>query len=125
MATATSRRKPAPRKALDERRALAEELVEIHRRLKDDFARMADLEASLKQIATDEGQTFKEQFGRDYVTASGAVAAEFKGEVPVIQTEAWQALTPRRREALVTSGIIAIERQWGRASSGRVTVKVF
>jgi hypothetical protein len=125
MATATSRRAPAPRKALVERRALADELVGIHRRLKDDFARMADIEASLKQIATDEGASFLEQFGRDYVSASGAVAAEFKGEVPVIQTEAWQALTARKREAMITSGVIAIEKQWGRASSGRVTVKVF
>jgi hypothetical protein len=51
--------------------------------------------------------------------------AEFKGNVPVIVTEAWQALKPPEQKAHVKSGLITIEPQWGRASGGRVTVKVF
>jgi len=48
---------------------------------------MAELENTLKDIATDAGESFKEFFGRDYVSASGKIAAEFKGDIPVIQTE--------------------------------------
>jgi hypothetical protein len=51
--------------------------------------------------------------------------AEFKGNVPVLQTEAWQALKPAKHEKLIESGLISIKPQWGRASGGRVSVKVF
>jgi len=125
MATATSRRAPADKKALAARDVLCEELVGIHRRLKDDFARMAEIETALKVAATDAGESFKVFFGKDWVSASGAVAAEFKGDLPVIQTEAWRGLKPAERKQLEKSGLIKIEPQWGRASSGRVTVKVF
>jgi hypothetical protein len=40
-------------------------------------------------------------------------------------TEAWQALKPAEQRAHVKSGLIRIEPQWGRASSGRVTVKMY
>jgi len=61
----------------------------------------------------------------DYVQVSPPVAAEFKGNVPVTQTEVWQGLKPSRQEQLIKSGLIKIEPQWGRASGGRVSVKVF
>ena len=43
----------------------------------------------------------------------------------MIVTEAWQALKPTEQKAQVKGGLIRIEPQWGRASGGRVTVKVF
>jgi len=87
---------------------------------------MAAIEARLKVIATDAGEPFKETFPNgDYVSASGAVAAEFKGRVPVVQTEAWLALSPAEQKARMKGGVIKIEEQWGRASSGRVSVKIF
>lgn len=123
MTTATSR-KAAPKKAaLAKRRTTAEELLEIHRRLKDDFTEMEGLEAALKTIATEAGESFKEQFGADYVSAAPAHGAEFKGDVPIVQSEAWLALSPAKRLALVKSGLIKITPQWGKASGGRVTVK--
>jgi hypothetical protein len=126
MATATSRRAQPPAKALKERRALCEERLKIDCRLAADYARMAEIEATLKKLATDTGASFKEEFpGIGYVSASGAVAAEFKGNVPVIQTEAYLALQPAERKKLEKRGIVRIDPQWGKASNGRVTVKVY
>jgi hypothetical protein len=122
----TSRRaKPEP-KILAERRELAEERLKIARKRKPDDAKVAKLDARLKQIATWTGASFKEVFGKDSVSVSGAVDSESKGEQPVLQTEAWLALTELERRRLNKSypGLIKVEQQWGRASGGRVTVKV-
>ena len=125
MATATSR-KAAPSAAVSKkRRALAEERLTIERSLTQPYARMAQIDAELKAIATEAGESFKEDFGAlGYVSASGAVAAEFKGDVPVVQTENWLGLKAAERKALEKSGLIKVEKQWGKASNGRVTVKV-
>jgi hypothetical protein len=37
----------------------------------------------------------------------------------------WQGLKPAKHEQLIKSGLVKIEPQWGRASGGRVSVKVF
>lgn len=126
MVTVTSRRAPAKGKEAATRRDHAEELLAINRRLSADFSRIDILEAELKRLATEAGQSFTESFPKlgDVKVAPGH-AAEFKGDVPVIQTEAWQSLTPAKREQLQKSGLIKIEPQWGKSSSGRVTVKLF
>lgn len=124
--TATSRRAPPDAKVLKERRALCEERVTIKRQVAPLEARSEAIEARLKVMATDAGESFKEIFGDgSFVSASGATAAEFKGNVPVIQTEAYLALKAAERKDLEKRGIVKIEPQWGRASSGRVTVKDF
>lgn len=125
MATATSRRaKPSPA-ALKKRRDLAQRRLKLEIDLSPAYAKIAELDAELKTLATDQGESFKEDFGAaGYVSASGAVAAEFKGDVPTVQTEAWQKLKPAERTKLVKSGLIVVEPQWGRASNGKVTVKV-
>jgi hypothetical protein len=126
MATATSRRAPPPAKTLAQRRELCAERLNIESRLTNDYARMAEIDATLKKLATDAEASFKEEFpGLGYVSAAGAVAAEFKGDVPVIQTEAWQALSPAERKARMKGGVIKMEPQWSKASNGRVTVKVY
>ena len=125
MATATSRRaKPSPA-VLKQRRKIAEDRLKIEIKLGDDYAEIARLDADLKRVATELGEAFKEDFGAlGYVSASGAVAAESKGEQPVLQTEAWQALKEIDRRRLIKSGLIKVEPQFGRPSNGRVTVKV-
>lgn len=125
MPTVTSRRAGPSPKVLKERRALCEELVEIERRTAPEVARTEAIMARLKVMATEDA-SFKEVFADgSYVTASGAVAAEFKGDAPVIVTEAWQALSPASRHRFIDRGLIKIEPQWGRATSGRVQVKIF
>lgn len=125
MATATSRRAPVDDKMRKHRHKIAEQRLAIEHRLADDYAEIARLDAELKTIATDAGEPFKEDFGKlGYVSASGRVEAEFKGDVPVVITEAWQALKPAERKRLEKDGLIKIEPQWGKASNGRVTVKM-
>lgn len=125
MATATSRKAKPDKKILATRLALADELLGIHRKLAPQFARMDEIEVLLKAIARDTAESFKEEFaGKGHVAVAGPVAAEFKGNVPVIQTEAWLALKPAEKKDLEKRGVVAIEPQYGRASNGRVTVKV-
>lgn len=123
-ATATSRRaKPAPQ-VLVKRRELAEERVRIERKLTPHYDRIETIGTELKAIATKFGE-FKEEFAElGSVTVAGALEAEFKGNVPQIQTEAWLALKELDRKRLIKSGVVKIEKQWGKASHGRVTVKV-
>jgi hypothetical protein len=125
MATVTSRRaKPSPA-VLAERRKIAERRLELEIKLAAPYVIIAALDAQLKQFATDAAEPFKEDFGgKGYVSASGAVAAESKGEQPVLQTEAWLALKEIERRRLIKSGLIKLEQQFGKASNGRVTVKV-
>lgn len=123
-ATRTSRRAGPSPKQLAARRAVARQRLDLEIALKGPYAEMARLDADLKKFATDGGESFKEDFGADgYVQASGAVAAEFKGEVPEIQTEAWQELPKAERARLIKSGLIKMVEQYGRATNGKVTVK--
>jgi hypothetical protein len=126
MVTATSRRAPAADALIEERDALCAELIALEHEGQPRVTRAAAIEARLKQIAGERGESFKVvQPNGDYVQVSPPVQAEFKGNVPVIVTEAWQALKPAEQKAQVKSGLIRIEPQWGRASGGRVTVKAF
>jgi len=124
-ATATSRRAAPKPVVLAERRKIAQQRLEREIKLAPAYKTMADLDAKLKQFATDADEPFKEDFGgKGYVGASGAVAAEFKGDVPVIVTEAYLALKAAERKDLEKRGIVKVTPQHGKASNGRVTVKV-
>jgi hypothetical protein len=126
MPTPTSRRAPATDTLIEERDALCAELIALEREGLPRVTRAAAIEARLKQIADKRGESFKVTLSTgDYVQVSPPVAAEFKGNVPVIVTEAWQALKPADQKTHMKSGLIKIEPQWGRASDGRVTIKVF
>jgi hypothetical protein len=126
MATPTSRRAAPADKLIEERDGLCTELIALEREGQPRVTRVAAIEARLKAIADECGESFRVRLSNgDYVQVSPPVAAEFKGNVPVIQTEAWQGLKPAEQKAHVKSGLVKIEGQWGRASSGRVTVKVF
>src|SRR5271169_2698290 len=123
MATPTSRRAPAADALLEERDSLCAELITLEREGLPRVTRAAAIEARLKQIAD---KSFKVTLPNgDYVQVSPPCAAEFKGNTPVLQTEAWQALKPAKHEQLIKSGLVKIEPQWGRASGGRVSIKVF
>lgn len=123
--TATSRRAPAKPKVAARRRELCDERLKLEAKLAGDYKRMAELDTELKNIATDAGEPFKEEFAIGYVAVAGKVAAELKGNVPVIQSEIFLALPAAERKKLEKSGLVKIEPQWGKASHGRVTVKVF
>lgn len=120
----TSRRAaPAP-KELKRRRDVADKRLALEIKLAPQYAEVAKLDTELKKIAANAGESFKEDFGeRGYVSAAPPHAAEFKGDVPVVVTEKWNALSAVERKRLVKTGLVMIEKQWGKASNGRVTVK--
>jgi hypothetical protein len=73
--------------------------------------------AIIPQISDERAESFKVTLSnRDYVQVSPPTQAEFKDNVLVIITEAWQARSRPSR-------LIKIEPQRGSASSGRVTIK--
>ena len=125
MTTVTSRRAPPDRKTLAERARLCGELVGIKHEHRAIFDRVDAIGDSLKQIATEAGDSFREVVdGKGTVSVSPGHDAEFKGDVPQIQTEAWQQLKPAERKALVKSGLVKVEPQWGKKSYGSVRVKL-
>ena len=112
MATPTSRRAPAADALLEERDALCAELITLEREGLPRVTRAAAIEARLKQIADERDESFKVTLPNgDYVQVSPPCAAEFKGNVPVLQTEVWQALKPAKHEQLIKSGLVKIEPQ--------------
>ena len=128
MATPTSRRAAPADKLLEERDTLCAALITLEREGLPRVTRVAAIEARLKQIAGERGESFKVTLSSgDYVQVAPPIGAEFKGDVPVIQTEAWLALNPKdqKRHQKEWPGLIKMEAHWGRASGGRVTVKVF
>jgi hypothetical protein len=126
MPTPTSRRAPAADALIEERDALCAELIALEREGAPRVTRAAAIEARLKQIADQRGESFKVTLSNgDFVQVSPPVAAEFQGNIPLLQTEVWQGLKPAKHDQLIKLGLIKIEPQWGRASSGRVSVKVF
>lgn len=125
MTTATSRRAKPDAKALAARAKLCRERVDLERKLKPDNDRIEAIDAELKKLATDLGHTFDELFpGNGTINVAPAHEAEFKGNVPQIQTEAWLALKQAERKAHEKTGLVKIVGQWGKKSGGRVTVKL-
>ena len=98
MATVTSRRAEPSPKIVAEYFALCAERVDIKIARAGDDAREEQIDARLKQIATDLGDSFTVAIpDKGEVKFSGAVAAECKGEQPILQTEFWLAIVRRRR----------------------------
>jgi hypothetical protein len=125
LATAVSRRKPPSAAVLDQRRRLCQQLLDLNIKHKDLFAEISKREAELKELATKVGESFKEDFGaKGYVSASGKVEAEFKGNVPVIDAEIWNNVSKTERARLEKSGLIIVTPSYSKVSNGRVTVKV-
>jgi hypothetical protein len=123
-ATATNRRAKPDAKVLARRKELCEQRLDIERRLKPDYERIEVIDAELKKIATDAGESFAENvFGKGDVSVSPGHDAEFKGKVPQVQIETWDGLKKSDQNALTKSGVIKIVDSWGKRSSGRVTVK--
>ena len=124
MTTATSRKADPDAKIIKRRRELCESRLDIERKLQPDYDRIEVIDAELKQIAGDLGDSFNETIaGKGDVSVSPAYGREFKGDVPVVQTEAWLALKKSERNDLVKRGIIKVQPQWGKAFGGRVSVK--
>jgi hypothetical protein len=123
MPTATSRRaKPTPA-ALAHRAALCKELLDLERSSTAADARRKAIEKELKSIATTAGESFRETIAKlGSVTVAPGKDAEYKGEVPQIQTEAWLALKASERKTFEKSGLVKMVSEWGSKFYGKVTI---
>jgi hypothetical protein len=105
-----------------DRRALAEELVGIHKKNASAFARIT----GLKGVAKDIGASFKEDFaGLGVVKVSCAKEKTFKGNVPEIVPEAFNALPRKEQDQLVKKGLVKIGPAYTGAYYGAVEVELF
>lgn len=124
MPTVTSRRAAPDAKVLKRRRELCELRLDLDRKLQADNDRIEVVAAELKQIANDADESFSETIaGKGTVDVAPGYAAEFKGNLPQVQTEAWLLLKKSEQNRLIKCGLIKIEPTWGKKSNGRVTVK--
>jgi len=115
-----------PAKLPNDRRALAEELLGLHRKHGDVFARMEDLKRALRESATAAGENFKEEFaGEGVVKVAGRKDGKFKGIVPTIDQRAFIALSEAKRNKLIESGVITMVNEFTQPFYGSVTVEVF
>lgn len=115
-----------PSKSHNERRALADELLGLHRKHGEVFARIEDLKRALREIATEDGENFKEEFAeKGVVKVAGAKDGKFKGILPEIDAEAFLALSEKRRATLIEQGIVKMANVYGAKYYGSVTVEVF
>lgn len=110
----------------NDRRAVAEELVDIHVEHRAVFSRIESLKEQLKQFATDLGTSFREVFpGKGRVSASGNKPGEFIGDVPELVIDEWKSLTDAKRQKLLEQGLVKITPTTSRPGYGRVTVDTF
>lgn len=89
------------------------------------FDRIDAINTELKAIASDLGEGFRETIvGTGYVSVSPPSPAKFKGDFPIVEVEAFQALKPAKRQKLLDDGIIKIDSTWSKPYYGQVTVKL-
>ncbi len=108
----------------DDRREIAKRLVMLHVKHAAVFAEIDDLKERLRVIAEKGGEGFKEEFPKGFVQVSGGSEAKFKGVLPVLDPDAFLDLPETRREELIAGKVIAMERQYTKASRPSVTVKL-
>jgi hypothetical protein len=121
--------KPAPmseKRIAAKRLELCTELVGIHKKHETVFARIDEIKAELKTMATDAGANFKETIpGKGTVYVAGEKEGSFKGDFPILQVDAWKGLKSAQQDKLLESGVVKIEAQYGGKYYGAVTVKLF
>lgn len=108
------------------RRKLAEELVGLHHKHAEAFARIDELKAKLKAMATETGENFREVIDdRGVVKVSAGHDGKFKGAFPTVDERKYFDLPEDERQALAKRGIIEVKPAYGQAYYGAVTVDLF
>lgn len=115
-----------PPAAQARRRDLAIELVALFAKHAKDLARIDELKAELKAIATDAGANFQEVIlGKGTVKVAGKKDKKLLGEKPEVDAERFVALSTAERKALLKGGIVKMVENWSGAYYGAVTVDLF
>ena len=90
------------------------------------FGRIDDLKTRLKAVATGLKANFKETFaGLGEVSVSASREKTFKGNLPIVVPEVWNALPKKERDTLEKKGIVKMEPSYTGAFYGKVEVKLF
>ena len=107
------------------RRAIAEELLDLHVEHTDLFAKIDDLKEKLRAFSVDAGEGFKEKVaGKGEVSVSAASVAKLKGIMPKLKPEAFLELTQARRDKLIADGIVELAEEWTKDRAPSVTVRL-
>lgn len=111
--------------ALKQRAKLCDELLGIHTGNNEIFGRIDAIKTELKALAGVCGGFRETRVGIGYVSVSPESPKSFKGDFPMVNVAAWQALRPKKREKMLADGFVEIESRWSKAYYGQVTVKTF
>lgn len=107
------------------RRAIAEELLDLHVAHADLFAKIDDLKEKLRQFSVEAGAGYKEQFGgAGEVSVSSPSVAKLRGILPKLKAEAFLGLTEARRDKLIADGIVEMAQEWTKDRAPSVTVRL-
>jgi hypothetical protein len=116
--------KVQPPARAEHRRAIAAQLIKLHVKYEGVFAQVEQLKDQLRDIAEADGAGFKEPFPDGVVEVSkGSEGGKFKGLMPVLDAAAFLALPEGRRDKLIDDKIVAMEKQFTKASRPSVSVK--
>lgn len=106
-----------------DRKALCEELLTLHKKHAEAFAREAEIKSELKADATENFQIRIEKLGIVKVSAPRPKACT--GTAPEVVVEAFLRLPERERKRLLERGIVIEAEQWKNAYYGSVTAELF
>lgn len=107
------------------RRAIAEQLVALQRRVEPSLLEIDGLKEQLREIAIANGEGFTEEIkGKGTVEVKGPIAPKLKGILPELKPETFLTLPAKRRETLIADGVVAMVEQWTRSAKPSVTVRL-
>jgi len=106
-------------------RVLCEKLLKLQHKIADDLLQIDDCKEALRGICEENGEGFTEEVeGLGSVEVKAGQEAKLKGILPVLKAEIFLGLTERRRDTLISEGIVAMEEQRSRATKPSVTVRL-
>lgn len=107
------------------RRAIAEELLDLHIEHADVFAQIDGLKEQLRKLSLADNAGFKEKVdGKGEVQVSAPSVAKLKGIMPTLKPERFLELTEARRDKLVADGLVEMKEQWTSDRAPSVTVRL-
>lgn len=106
-------------------KALAKQLLEIEKKIAPDLLKADGIKEKLRDVCAKKGASFTEEIdGLGSVEVKAGTEKKFKGNMPELQPEAFQALPAKQRKQLETSGLVTIVALWSKPSKPSVTVRL-
>lgn len=107
------------------RRALAQKLLTLQRKVADDLTAIDDCKEALRDISADTGESFTEEVeGLGAIEVKAGREAQLKGTCPELVIEAYLKASPRKQAQLFEDGFVKIAEVWSKAARPSVTVRL-